>query len=481
MTKKASMEKDDKSSSLYRNTGYRKKCSLCPKKKRLMQRRSADHGKQHAVPPIVHEVLRSPGQPLDKESRAFFEPRFSHEFSKVRVHADSMAAESAKKVNAQAYTVGPEMIFASGQYNPHTDEGKRLLAHELVHVVQQEPVNGGGFSDIKLSLPSSAIEREAEATGNSILQKTGTQTSTPLTMLNSPLLQRLCTSASICSAPISGSAGSFGVSETAHEVAPRQRRRSMSPSRALQSGHAGDALQLEIFLEAQNPGFLANIQGIFIDWDMSPNTAAMVDNCADWMREGLPPGALPRRMVGATKPCMFVPAHLNQEAFAFNRTPTGTIAGQPREEWQVQTLQILTHEVEHVVFDTATHSPPPGITTTTCTRANIGGELSELAAILSEFPVAFRAIPSGADASHHARQRLNNWFTFAITNSGESIRGALQKMGCLCECNEVDAFVIDAFNFISAGWSQREKDALSAELRRPVWSIRWPINPSSSP
>src|SRR5262249_9034178 len=88
------------------------------------------------VPPIVHEVLRSPGEPLDTETREFFEPRFGHDFGQVRVHTDGKAAESARAVAALAYTTGRDIVFGSGQYAPHRAAGKRLLTHELAHVVQ---------------------------------------------------------------------------------------------------------------------------------------------------------------------------------------------------------------------------------------------------------------------------------------------------------------------------------------------------------
>jgi len=80
------------------------------------------------VPLIVNEVLHSPGQPLDAATRAFFEPRFGHAFSQVRVHTDAKAAESARAVNALAYTVGRHVVFCSGQYAPSTRAGKNLLA-----------------------------------------------------------------------------------------------------------------------------------------------------------------------------------------------------------------------------------------------------------------------------------------------------------------------------------------------------------------
>lgn len=87
--------------------------------------------------PIVNEVLSTPGQPLDPSTRAFMEPRFGHDFSQVRIHTDERAGESAQAVNALAYTVGRHIVFRGGNYSPETVAGKKLLAHELTHVVQQ--------------------------------------------------------------------------------------------------------------------------------------------------------------------------------------------------------------------------------------------------------------------------------------------------------------------------------------------------------
>jgi hypothetical protein len=96
------------------------------------------------VPPAVHEALRSPGQPLAPAARAFFEPRFGHDFGRVRVHADARAAAAAQAVRAKAFTVGQDTVFGHGQYVPETDSGRQLLAHELTHVVQQSAGGSGG-------------------------------------------------------------------------------------------------------------------------------------------------------------------------------------------------------------------------------------------------------------------------------------------------------------------------------------------------
>ena len=95
------------------------------------------------APPVVDGVLRSPGRPLEPAVRTYFEPRFGQDFSDVRVHSDRSAAEAARAVDARAFTVGRNVVFGKGQYAPDTPGGKRLLAHELTHVVQQRRQIGG--------------------------------------------------------------------------------------------------------------------------------------------------------------------------------------------------------------------------------------------------------------------------------------------------------------------------------------------------
>jgi Domain of unknown function (DUF4157) len=163
-------------------------CAGCREKKSKLQRAGVGSTRAPLAPPIVHEVLRSSGQPLDRQTRAFMEPRFGHDFSRVqpsgrneltigapgdsyereadqvadrvltqsspsarqaadfrdvRVHTDEKAAASARSVNALAYTVGANIVFASGQHQPETSTGRRLIAHELTHVLQQQGAGGG--------------------------------------------------------------------------------------------------------------------------------------------------------------------------------------------------------------------------------------------------------------------------------------------------------------------------------------------------
>jgi hypothetical protein len=188
-------------------------CEECKSKQGMFQRASlSPRGRgsegQGEVPPIVHEVLRSPGRPLDPATRAFMEPRFGHDFSQVRVHTDAKAAESARAVNALAYTVGRAMVFDTGQYAPGTTTGRQLLAHELTHTLQQTSPTNVSSSRLSVSTQlNDKSEREADQASENLsridgkgpegvedaglsLIRTGALSS--LTPANHGLIQRKC-------------------------------------------------------------------------------------------------------------------------------------------------------------------------------------------------------------------------------------------------------------------------------------------------
>ena len=124
-------------------------------------------------PSLVKDVVGSgDGTPLDHQTRRFMESRLGADFSDVRVHTGATASESARSVQAHAYTVGTDVVFQSGKYAPETDSGKRMLAHELTHVVQQRsgtvagtPAAGG----IQISHPSDRFEQAAESTADRVM------------------------------------------------------------------------------------------------------------------------------------------------------------------------------------------------------------------------------------------------------------------------------------------------------------------------
>jgi Domain of unknown function (DUF4157) len=120
------------------------------------------------APPIVHDVLRSPSRPLDAPTRSFMEPRFGHTFGSIRVHTGDRAAESARAVNALAYTVGRDVVFGAGQYAPQTQAGRRLLAHELAHTVQNPcPVVVSPF--LEVGQVDDPAERAADRTADAVM------------------------------------------------------------------------------------------------------------------------------------------------------------------------------------------------------------------------------------------------------------------------------------------------------------------------
>jgi len=125
-------------------TVVQRQCTDCEEEDKKMQRKETSNGSiatTHAFESYVGN-LDHRGQSLSNEVRDFYEPRFGCDFSNVKVHTDTVAAKSAKSINARAYTSGNNIVFDSDQYTPATDSGKRLLAHELTHVVQQSSLQG---------------------------------------------------------------------------------------------------------------------------------------------------------------------------------------------------------------------------------------------------------------------------------------------------------------------------------------------------
>jgi hypothetical protein len=120
-------------------TGVQRKCAHCEEDEKKMQRKEMNNEATAADNNLEHYVgsLNSNGQALPDEVRNFYEPRFGYDFSNVKLHTDNVAAKSAQSVNALAYTSGNNIVFNEGQYLPNTESGKKLLGHELTHVIQQ--------------------------------------------------------------------------------------------------------------------------------------------------------------------------------------------------------------------------------------------------------------------------------------------------------------------------------------------------------
>jgi hypothetical protein len=132
-------------------------CEACREKRQAslaspvpLQRQDEGDPEIEEAPAVVDEVLSSPGHPLDDSVRSFMEGRFEHDFSNVRVHSDAQAVSSARAVDALAYTVGRHVVFGAGQYAPSSTSGRKLLAHELVHTIQQGAVRKKSLQRVHL-------------------------------------------------------------------------------------------------------------------------------------------------------------------------------------------------------------------------------------------------------------------------------------------------------------------------------------------
>jgi hypothetical protein len=133
-------------------------------------------------PSPVHDVVSSGGRPLEPDVRTDMETRLGADFGDVRVHDDGAAHRSAQAVNAHAYTVGSNIVFQRDKYDPGSDSGRTMLAHELTHVVQQRsgPVDGTPTSGgIRVSDPSDRFEREAAANAERVMAPSAPAQPTP--------------------------------------------------------------------------------------------------------------------------------------------------------------------------------------------------------------------------------------------------------------------------------------------------------------
>jgi hypothetical protein len=122
---------------------------------------------QRSPSAAVSAAINAPGRALDPETRAFFEPRFGCDFSRVQIHTGAQAEAAAASVGALAFTLGRHVVFGRGQYSPSNAAGRHVLAHELTHVVQQDAADP--TTHIEMGVPGSALEREADTVAHSIV------------------------------------------------------------------------------------------------------------------------------------------------------------------------------------------------------------------------------------------------------------------------------------------------------------------------
>jgi hypothetical protein len=146
-------------------------CASCAAEKQDTMMRSASAASTPGLaPPAVHDVLSSPGHPLDGGTRGFFEPRFGRDLGGVRVHTDAKAAQSAQSVDALAYTVGSHIVFGEGHWQPQSVSGRHLLAHELAHTLQQSASPGEVIRPLRIGSADDSSELAADHAAGAVMR-----------------------------------------------------------------------------------------------------------------------------------------------------------------------------------------------------------------------------------------------------------------------------------------------------------------------
>lgn len=164
------------------------KCSDDESKKKLQRKASGSAAAPVAIPPAVNNVLSGPGRPLDSGTRGFMESRFGHDFGNVRVHTGGDAADSARAVGAHAYTVGNDIVFDHGRYDPQSESGRHLLAHELTHTIQQRGIGRMANESLGETSAGDAYESEADSIASRVLSGGGAIT--PHAHAHAPMIAR---------------------------------------------------------------------------------------------------------------------------------------------------------------------------------------------------------------------------------------------------------------------------------------------------
>jgi len=290
-------------------------------------------------------------------------------------------------------------------------------------------------------------------------------------------LARVCAPAADCAAPKTSLTDFVQQTEAKPENQSKAAKRSADCAAhkpaCTSDGHAAVATALTAFLKDRSPSRLNYVSGIFVNKDMPADYGAVTVECASFT----PP--LP--VNSGQKYCTTVPDTLEAEAKLYMNTNTKVIGGAPRYTWVTRTLMTLTHETEHGRFDTAADDPKTtplkGPSTGICTPADVEGDLSEMAAQMSEFPILLRRVdqvPKDRD------KKLAAWFDYHLNNGGEDVTGTLKSLRCRCECNDVDNYIKQVVAFAQAGWNSYEKTVYHREMKQPAHKLNWPVDPPAA-
>jgi len=397
----------------------------------LLQRKASGGGSKEAgvAPPAVHQVLASAGGALDQSTRAFFETRFGRDLSGVRVHTGSLAAESARSVGARAFTLGNNIVFGHGEYAPEDPSGRRLMAHELAHVVQQQ----------QIALPP---------------------------------LRRACKSSAECAAPIPGDPGRFGQKAEA-EGAAEEKKSNPNPEAGgavcAKPRHRDEATNLTAIVTAEGVVKPPEVSGIFINACFPPSAGAAKVACKDFPG-GSPPTA------DATKDCVEVKPQTEDAAAAINKPGDRSDYAKERS---TKMAAGIAHEFQHARFDAKASKVVADAADCTLetdvggTGTTVEGYLSEMSAEMAQFPLYYQK--NQTSPSPRNAELLFNEERKIATHPSESISGIIQGLQCQCECGTVDTFIVKVFNDGVSGWPADQTEEFQKAMTRLMPAI-WPAS-----
>jgi hypothetical protein len=407
-------------------------CAGCEaEEKPPLRRKSVGTVAPAIAPAQVDAALSESGQPLGSTDRAFFEPRFGFDFSRVRIHTSDTAAASAAAVGARGYTVGEHIVFGAGNYVPGTPAGRLLLAHELTHVVQQGR--------------SGAALRRAP-----------------------------CRTAAECKRPNPGDPGRFGERASAQEAANAATLKAAPPGSSgatLRARNGQPAVHVANLVTKNGAPKPPEVFGFFINPAIGKSAGAENDKCRNFPAPG-PAGAPPE------KNCVQIPAEVEDGAAALD-TAAGPASPAQQEE-VLEIVSIVVHEMQHARFDDTQsasiasaadckldtvvfHGPTAGDFT-------VEFYLSELSAITSEFAVYFQNFVKNKGRA--AAQFLEREEQGQAFDKDESLLGVIRGMQCACSCGTVDSFVTQTVTLTTSGWPPDQTLAFlrTMTLRIPnVW------------
>jgi hypothetical protein len=247
------------------DAGREGQCEACAGRSLGIQRRASIDGTASNIPASVERTLARDGRALDPDTRGFMEQRFNRDFGDVKVHDDADAARSARDVDAHAYTVGSHIVFGEGQYRPSADGGRRLLAHELAHTIQQEGLRRAGTAGLVDQGPEyRRLEHEADALADAALRRTPLP---PVARAARPVLSRAASDTSGQESPLKTKDPSASIEvdwlgqHTTHKVTPDATFQAPGERR---KAHREDAYEVEpLFVPGtKGPRAIANYEAM---------------------------------------------------------------------------------------------------------------------------------------------------------------------------------------------------------------------------